>query len=47
MTDLDDTRWMMHHFELDAIEVKSIRLTLELLKTAAVVAAALIVFVIV
>lgn len=34
---LNETRWMLDHFEADPLEKESIRITLEILKTAAVV----------
>ena len=43
MNDLDDTRWMIHHFEKDAIELDSVRFTVELFKTIVVVAFGLLV----
>jgi len=36
MRRIDDIRWMMHHFEGDEIEARSVAFTMELFKTIAV-----------
>lgn len=40
---IDETRWMMFHFEPDALEQASIAFTIEIFKTLAVVIFGLIV----
>lgn len=41
---IDETRWMLRHFDDDALETESVRLTVEILKTAVVVLFGLLVY---
>jgi len=41
--DIDETRWLMHHFEPDELERQSINTTIEVLKTSFVVLLAFII----
>lgn len=41
---IDETRWMMHHFDDDRLERESVRLTWELMQTVAVIAFALLIW---
>jgi len=41
--DIDTTRWYMQHFDADPIEQKSVRFTVEVFKTLAVIALAAVI----
>jgi len=41
--DINETRWYMQHFDADPIEQKSVHLTVEVFKTLAVVALAVVI----